>query len=678
MKKNDYEKYRTNNSVYNPNSIDNDFLNLYSPKKFGAHNSYQCSCGKFKRIRYKNIVCDICGTKVTSSDVGYEIFGTINLEIKIIHPLYFDKIINLLNIDLNKEQYNSIIQQIKNFNINDNIIGRKQRDIVDYFKKNDIQNLNELLIDTIMIQPVNYRNNYPFEKKDKFLIANIINLSQSNNMLSLFKDSKEINILYSEIIKINHRYIESKAKESIFLDTLYFKKLQENSNKLFEKYKEMFFSEFPIELKNYNIEVEYKSSMQKHKFDIDYTNKKESDDYNENQKFVFHEITKIYKLMGFDLRISSFNDQNYSNVLFDDNEKMEKILINDYKILANSKDEDKYTCILEGEKHTVNDIRKVKFFSDEKEYCVYVNKLPIYNQIIFLANNGTKIDINEKLADDIIDIPQKWITYKKYDEYYEKLIEEEEKIKEELKNFKKIEELEEFKEINKRVSEKFEIREDFLCDNSVSENDVQFTEEFKEKYEKYQWLDKKDYLKISCNDENWKLLKIDKFLINTDDYKKFSKEIRQDKKFLYVFKKEFFNYHYIALENGINDVIFYKMNIVDNIENVRVSKNIYELLECEKYGITNFFDIIFDEKNRDDFYYDKYLDIKFNGITLSDQINKVSMSSDASFYLEIAGCNYFKDVINLNEDRIYEICHNKKRVSNEIISYVKKLQEIFK
>ena len=45
---------------------------LFCEKIFGPTKDFECSCGKYKRLRYKNIICDRCGVEVTRSKVRRE------------------------------------------------------------------------------------------------------------------------------------------------------------------------------------------------------------------------------------------------------------------------------------------------------------------------------------------------------------------------------------------------------------------------------------------------------------------------------------------------------------------------------------------------------------------------------------------------------------------------------
>ena len=62
---------------------------LFCEKIFGPTKDYECSCGKYKRLRYKNIVCDRCGVEVTRSKVRRERMGHIELAAPCSHIWFF-------------------------------------------------------------------------------------------------------------------------------------------------------------------------------------------------------------------------------------------------------------------------------------------------------------------------------------------------------------------------------------------------------------------------------------------------------------------------------------------------------------------------------------------------------------------------------------------------------------
>ena len=61
---------------------------LFSEQIFGPIKDYECACGKYKKIRYKGIICDRCGVEVTSSAVRRERMGHIKLAAPVAHVWY--------------------------------------------------------------------------------------------------------------------------------------------------------------------------------------------------------------------------------------------------------------------------------------------------------------------------------------------------------------------------------------------------------------------------------------------------------------------------------------------------------------------------------------------------------------------------------------------------------------
>jgi len=67
---------------------------LFCERIFGPTKDYECHCGKYKRIRYKGIVCDRCGVEVTEKRVRRERMGHINLIVPVAHIWYFKSLPN--------------------------------------------------------------------------------------------------------------------------------------------------------------------------------------------------------------------------------------------------------------------------------------------------------------------------------------------------------------------------------------------------------------------------------------------------------------------------------------------------------------------------------------------------------------------------------------------------------
>lgn len=79
---------------------------LFCEKIFGPVKNWECACGKYKRIRYKGIVCEKCGVEVIHSSVRRERMGHIKLAVPVTHPWFLrstpSKIGLLLNLPVRK------------------------------------------------------------------------------------------------------------------------------------------------------------------------------------------------------------------------------------------------------------------------------------------------------------------------------------------------------------------------------------------------------------------------------------------------------------------------------------------------------------------------------------------------------------------------------------------------
>jgi len=62
---------------------------LFCERIFGPYKDYECHCGKYKRIRYRGIICDRCGVEVTEKKVRRERMGHITLTVPVAHIWYF-------------------------------------------------------------------------------------------------------------------------------------------------------------------------------------------------------------------------------------------------------------------------------------------------------------------------------------------------------------------------------------------------------------------------------------------------------------------------------------------------------------------------------------------------------------------------------------------------------------
>ena len=85
---------------------------LFDERIFGPVNDFECYCGKYKRIRYKGIICDKCGVEVTRSVVRRERMGHISLASPVSHiwflrgvPSHMGMLLNISVPDLERVIY---------------------------------------------------------------------------------------------------------------------------------------------------------------------------------------------------------------------------------------------------------------------------------------------------------------------------------------------------------------------------------------------------------------------------------------------------------------------------------------------------------------------------------------------------------------------------------------------
>ena len=73
---------------------------LFCEKIFGPSKDWECYCGKYKRIRYKGIICDKCGVEVTRSAVRRERMGHIKLAVPVSHIWYLRSVPSRIGLAL--------------------------------------------------------------------------------------------------------------------------------------------------------------------------------------------------------------------------------------------------------------------------------------------------------------------------------------------------------------------------------------------------------------------------------------------------------------------------------------------------------------------------------------------------------------------------------------------------
>ncbi|ASZ11400.1 DNA-directed RNA polymerase subunit beta' [Chitinophaga pendula] len=129
---------------------------LFCERIFGPVKDYECYCGKYKRIRYKGIVCDRCGVEVTEKKVRRERMGHIRLVVPVVHIWYFKSLPNKIGylLGMSSKKLETIVyyeryviiqagaKQEKGMNYGDLLTEEEYLDVLDTLPKD-----NQLLPD---------------------------------------------------------------------------------------------------------------------------------------------------------------------------------------------------------------------------------------------------------------------------------------------------------------------------------------------------------------------------------------------------------------------------------------------------------------------------------------------------------------------------------------------------
>ncbi|MBO5819521.1 MAG: DNA-directed RNA polymerase subunit beta' [Bacteroidales bacterium] len=109
---------------------------LFCERIFGPVKDYECHCGKYKRIRYKGIVCDRCGVEITEKKVRRERMGHIQLVVPVAHIWYFRSLPNKMGylLGLPTKKLNAVIYYERYIIIQPGILGEGENPL----KANDL------------------------------------------------------------------------------------------------------------------------------------------------------------------------------------------------------------------------------------------------------------------------------------------------------------------------------------------------------------------------------------------------------------------------------------------------------------------------------------------------------------------------------------------------------------
>jgi len=105
---------------------------LFCEKIFGPVRDWECHCGKYKRIRYRGIICDRCGVEVTQKSVRRERMGHIALAVPVVHIWYFRSLPSKIGylLGLTTKDLEKIIYYESYVVVNPGTTGLQRRDLI--------------------------------------------------------------------------------------------------------------------------------------------------------------------------------------------------------------------------------------------------------------------------------------------------------------------------------------------------------------------------------------------------------------------------------------------------------------------------------------------------------------------------------------------------------------------
>ncbi len=143
---------RSHGEVLKPETIN---YRTYKPEKdglfceriFGLVKDYECHCGKYKRIRYKGIICDRCGVEVTEKKVRRERMGHIQLVVPVAHIWYFRTLPSKIGylLGLTSKKLDQVIYYERYVVINPGVMENEGHQRMDFLTEEEYLNIMETL-----------------------------------------------------------------------------------------------------------------------------------------------------------------------------------------------------------------------------------------------------------------------------------------------------------------------------------------------------------------------------------------------------------------------------------------------------------------------------------------------------------------------------------------------------
>jgi DNA-directed RNA polymerase subunit beta' len=202
---------------------------LFCEKIFGPTKNYECYCGKYKKIRYKGIVCDKCGVEVTTKDVRRERMGHIKLAVPVAHVWFAYGIPNKMSIvlDMSHKKLLSVIYYTRYMVVN--VETEKRKDIIvkiEDIRKTEADDLLKEMDEDLKVTEEMFAKELKDIKKDKKASDFEINQVDHRKKQTLAKTRREyaqrqeeLDAFYSRLTQIVEKVeIGSVLTEDEYID----------------------------------------------------------------------------------------------------------------------------------------------------------------------------------------------------------------------------------------------------------------------------------------------------------------------------------------------------------------------------------------------------------------------------------------------------------------------------
>ena len=177
---------------------------LFCEKIFGPSHDYECYCGKYKKIRFKGVVCDRCGVEVTVSKVRRERMGHITLAAPVTHLWYLRNTPSPIGVilDVPQKDLESVVYFTKY--LVTSVDDSKRKEALDNLRQHSHNRLEQIDLDTKKNTEIKTEET---EKEKKELKNKIKNADQ----LNIAKDERDVR-LKQELQKLENKALSEKNR----------------------------------------------------------------------------------------------------------------------------------------------------------------------------------------------------------------------------------------------------------------------------------------------------------------------------------------------------------------------------------------------------------------------------------------------------------------------------------